>query len=208
MNIPVVYEDDYLVVVDKPSGLLSIPTPKNEPRTLISVLNNDLKEKGAAYRLHPCHRLDKETSGLMVLAKGKSVQQAMMEEFRQRRVKKTYSAFVHGKVLSASGEIKFPIEGKAAVTKYKVNIRKSAFSAVEAEPFTGRTNQIRIHFKSIGHPVVGDTRFAFRKDFTLKAKRLCLHARKLEFFHPRTGKKINLVSELPDYLSDFLNNHG
>jgi 23S rRNA pseudouridine1911/1915/1917 synthase len=144
----------------------------------------------------------------MVFAKGKSIQKALMEEFRQRKVKKTYALFVQGKVLNDSGEIKFPIEGKMALTRYRVVSRKAKFSIIEAEPLTGRTNQIRIHFKYIGHPVVGDSRFAFRKDFVLKSKRLCLHAQKLEFIHPQSHNKISLKAELPLYLRDFIETNG
>ncbi|MCX5709710.1 MAG: RluA family pseudouridine synthase [Candidatus Omnitrophica bacterium] len=208
MNNPIVYEDDYLVVVDKPAGLLSVPTPKNESRTLTSILNDDLKERGLAYRLHPCHRLDRETSGLMIYAKGKAIEEKMMEEFKQRRVKKSYIAFTQGQVSADSGEIKAPIEGKNALTGYKVIERKKDFTVIKAEPKTGRTNQIRIHFKHLGHPIVGDDRFAFRRDFKLRAKRLCLHAEGLEFLHPQTGKNVKLRAPLPEFMEGFLKNHA
>ena len=89
MNIPVVYEDDWLLIADKPAGLLTIPSPGKVRRTLTGILNEDLKKKGLLYRLHPCHRLDRETSGLIIYAKGKSVQKKMMDEFRNGKVKKT-----------------------------------------------------------------------------------------------------------------------
>jgi 23S rRNA pseudouridine1911/1915/1917 synthase len=207
MNIPVVYEDDWLLVVDKPSGLLVIPTPKNEQRTLTSILNEDLEKRGLAYRLHPCHRLDRETSGLIIYAKGKSVQKKMMDVFRDKKIKKTYLAFVQGILSRNQGEIKSPIEGLEAVTKYKVMQRRENFTFAEIMPLTGRTNQIRIHLKEIGHPIVGETRFAFRRDFALKAKRLCLHAQTLEFIHPVTKKNIFLSSILPQDLKKILNSH-
>jgi 23S rRNA pseudouridine1911/1915/1917 synthase len=204
-NIPIIYEDEWLVVVDKPSGLLTIPTPKNEKRTLTSILNDDLTQKAIVYRLHPCHRLDRETSGLVIYAKGKSIQQKMMDVFKARAVKKTYIAFVRGCPSKSEGEIKHPIEGQAALTKYKVIRKKKDFSVVEVSPVTGRTNQIRIHFKQLGNPVLGETKFAFRKDFTVKAKRLCLHAHTLEFTHPVTQKLMQLKSNLPKDLTDLLN---
>ena len=203
-NIPIVFEDDWLVVADKPSGLLTIPTPKNESRTLSSILNNDLIEKGITYRLHPCHRLDRDTSGLVIYAKGKSIQQKMMDEFKARKVLKTYIAFVRGCPTKSEGEMKDPIEGQSALTRYKVIGKKEGFSVVEVSPVTGRTNQIRIHFKQLGNPVMGETRFAFRKDFTIKAKRLCLHAQFLEFMHPVTGKGIKLEARLPADMQAFL----
>jgi RluA family pseudouridine synthase len=204
VNIPIVFEDDWLMVADKPSGLLSIPTPKNEPRTLTSILNHDLIERGVTYRLHPCHRLDRETSGLVIYAKGKSVQKKLMDEFKARKVLKTYIAFVRGCPSKSEGEIRIPIEGQNALTRYKVIGRKEGFSVVEVLPVTGRTNQIRIHFKQLGNPVLGETKFAFRKDFTIKAKRLCLHAHTLEFKHPATGKVISLKAHLPQAMKALL----
>jgi 23S rRNA pseudouridine1911/1915/1917 synthase len=203
-NIPVIYEDDWLLVLDKPSGLLTIPTPKNESRTLTSILNEDLKNKEASFRLHPCHRLDRETSGLIIYAKGKSIQQKMMQEFHHKKVKKAYIAFVQGRLSKNQGEIKIPIEGKSAVTCYRVIQQRKDFSVVEVTPLSGRTNQIRIHFKHLGHPIVGETKFAFRRDFLLRFKRLCLHAKSLEFSHPVTKKIISLNSELPKDLQEFL----
>ncbi|MCX5704727.1 MAG: RluA family pseudouridine synthase [Candidatus Omnitrophica bacterium] len=203
-NIPIVFEDDWLVVADKPSGLLTIPTPKNESRTLTSILNNDLIEKGITYRLHPCHRLDRDTSGLVIYAKGKSIQQKMMDEFKARVVSKTYIAFVRGYPTKSEGEMKDPIEGQSALTRYKVIGKKEGFSVVEVSPVTGRTNQVRIHFKQLGNPIMGETRFAFRKDFTIKVKRLCLHAHTLEFKHPVTGKIISLEAVLPQAMEALL----
>ncbi|OGX18282.1 MAG: hypothetical protein A3K83_05770 [Omnitrophica WOR_2 bacterium RBG_13_44_8b] len=196
MNIPIIYEDDWLQVVNKPSGLLVIPTPRNEKRTLTSILG-----------IHPCHRLDRETSGLIIYAKGKSAQKLMMDEFKQKRVRKTYVAIVQGNLAKNEGRITYPIENRSAVTNYKVIRRGKDFTLVEVMPLTGRTNQIRIHFKNIGHPIVGETVFAFRKDFKLKAKRLCLHAKELEFTHPITKAKIHLDAGLDSFLQEFLNTH-
>jgi len=204
MNIPIIYEDDWLLVVDKPAGLLVIPTPKNEKRTLTSILNENLKKRGLPYRLHPCHRLDRETSGLIIYAKGKSMQKRMMEEFKNKDVKKRYIAFVQGSLLTDQGQITSSIGGQSAITKYRVIERKQDFSIAEVMPLTGRTNQIRIHFKNIGHPLVGESKFAFRKDYKLRAKRLCLHAKAIEFKHPNTGKTISLQTSLPKDLEDFL----
>jgi 23S rRNA pseudouridine1911/1915/1917 synthase len=204
MNIPVVYEDNWLLVLDKPSGLLVIPAANHQSRTLNSILNDNLKERGLLYRLHPCHRLDRETSGLIIYAKGKSAQQKMMLEFKSRRVRKTYVVFAQGLITRNQGEIKNPIEGLPALTRYRVIERKNSFSVVQVMPLTGRTNQIRIHFKLIGHPIVGETKYAFRKDFKLRAKRLCLHAARLGFQHPFTAESISLEAKLPSDMQDFL----
>jgi 23S rRNA pseudouridine1911/1915/1917 synthase len=206
-NIPVVYEDEWLLIVDKPPGLLTIPTPRGETRTLTSILNDEIKKRGDKFNLHPCHRLDKETSGLIIYAKGKSAQQKMMDLFYQHKVDKSYIAFVQGNLARDEGEIKNWIEGKNAITRYKVCQRKKDFSIVEARPLTGRTNQIRIHFKQIGHPVVGDDKFAFRKDFVLRSKHLCLQAKAINFPHPVNAKIISLDIPLAKYLRDFLEKH-
>ena len=196
MNIPIAYEDQWLLVVDKPSGLLTVPTPKNEKRTLTSILN-----------LYPCHRLDRETSGLIIYAKDKGTQQKMMDEFRNRRIKKAYLAFVRGIPQKNQGEIKNRIEGLSAQTRYKVIEKRKDFAILEINPLTGRTNQIRIHLKQIGHPILGESKFAFRRDFTIKAKRLMLQAAGLEFKHPVTGSQLCLRLDLPDDLKKFLESH-
>ncbi len=207
MNIPVIYQDEWLVILDKPSGLLTIPTPKNESRTLDSILNNDLKERGVSYRLHPCHRLDRATSGLIIFAKGKAIQKQMMDLFRQKKIKKTYIAFVQGCPLASSGAINSPIEGQSAQTSYRVIEKRKDYSIVEVNPQTGRTNQIRIHFKRLGHPILGEDVYAFRKDFKIRAKRLCLHARDLEFIHPVTHKLVRVSAGLSDNLRNFYSQH-
>ncbi len=207
MNIPVVYEDNWLLVVDKPSGLLVIPSPKNEPRTLTSILNEDLKKRGLSYRAHPAHRLDRDTSGLIIYAKGKAAQKKMMDEFRRQGVRKTYVAFAQGGLPKDEGRIDLSIENHKALTTYKVLQRRKGFTVVEVTPLTGRTNQIRIHFKHIGHSLLGENRFAFRKDFEVKAKRLCLAATELKFIHPVTQEKIHLKIDLSKDLKEFLVNH-
>ena len=205
--IPVLYEDDWLLIVNKPPGLLTIPAAGKRNRTLVDIVNEGLGQKNIAYRLHPCHRLDRETSGLLILAKGKSAQQAMMELFHQKKIKKSYVAFVHGRPAHTEGVIKNAIEGKPAVSRFRVETLHKDFSVLCVEPETGRTNQIRIHCKTIGHPLVGESKFAFRKDFALRAKRALLHARRLEFQHPFTGKAVRIEAPLPHDMQRFLEGH-
>jgi len=207
MNIPIVFEDDWLLVVNKPAGLLSVPTPRNESRTLTSILNQDAQDRELKYRLYPCHRLDRETSGLLIYAKTKNIEAKMADAFRNREVSKKYIAFVHGKLAHPQGVIGSAIEGKSAITKYKVIEKKNNYSVVEVSPVTGRTNQIRIHFKSIQHPIVGEDKFVFRKDFALRAKRVCLHAKYLEFKHPQTGNVVAVQAPLPADMQKFLAEH-
>ncbi len=200
----IIYEDDSILVIDKPAGMLVIPTPKNETHTLTNLLNRELHGRGIEANAHPCHRIDRETSGLIAYAKGKKTQQLMMEKFRRHEVKKRYIAFVHGRLHRNSGSIDTPIEHKKSVTKYKVLEQRRDFCVVEVEPVTGRTNQIRIHFKSIGHPLVGERRFAFAKDYDLKFRRAALHSCRIEFIHPLTNKALFFTSPLPDDMEKFL----
>ena len=206
----IVYEDDWLIVVDKPSGMLVIPTPRGETRTLTALLNEELDSRGVEANAHPCHRLDRDTSGLIIYAKGKKAQRLMMDEFKERGVKKTYIAFVHGAVKKDFETIEVPIYSRkkrrkeAAITRYKVIERKKDYTVLEVEPVTGRTNQIRIHLKEIGHPLVGEDVYAFRRDFKLRFKRVALHAKVVEFTHPVTKKRLRFDSPLPADMQNFL----
>jgi len=204
----IIYEDEYLIVVDKPSGMLVIPTPHKETNTLTDLLNRELDERHVEANAHPCHRIDRETSGLVIYAKGKKAQQLMMEEFRKKNVKKTYIAFVQGDVRKKFDTIERDIYNKSkgrkesAETKYTVIGKRKDFTMIEATPVTGRTNQIRIHLKSIGHPLVGESIYAFRKDFDLKFKRAALHASYLRFTHPITKEVMEFKSPLPEDMKD------
>jgi len=206
----ILYEDNYLFVIDKPAGMLVIPTPKGETNTLTDLLNDELASRGLDRFAHPCHRLDRETSGLIIYAKGKKVQQLMMDEFKNRAVKKVYIAFAHGTVKKNFDTIEDLIYNKnkgrkeKAITRYKVVGRKKSFTVLELEPLTGRTNQIRIHLKGLGHPLVGESVYAFRKDYELKFKRVALHASYIAFSHPVTRQKMSFVSNLPEDMQHFL----
>lgn len=193
-KIKIVFEDSSIIVVNKPAGILVVPTPKNERYTLTGVL-----------KAYLCHRLDRETSGLIVYAKKKEIQEKMVEMFRKREIKKRYIAFVQGFLRKPKGLIKKRIEGKEALTYYKViEERKKGFSIVQLYPITGRTNQIRIHMKAIGHPIVGERKFAFGKDFPLKFRRCALHSQYIEFRHPLTGRRISFYADIPQDMKKFL----
>lgn len=198
----IMYEDDALLVVEKPSGMLTVATPKKEQHTL-----------SALVKAYPAHRLDRETSGLIIFAKTKEIQQILMDEFRKHAVKKRYIAFAHGRLPQKSAAIDKNVRdnpyeaAKPALTKYKVLEFRRDFSVVEVVPVTGRTNQIRIHFMQIGHPLIGERRFAFAKDFNIKFRRVALHASDIEFKHPLSGEKMCFHSELPVDMQEFLNSH-
>ena len=210
----IIYEDDFLMIIDKPSGMLVIPTPKKETNTLTDLLNRELDACGVESRAYPCHRLDRETSGLIIYAKGKNNQKLMMDEFRKRSVKKRYVVFVQGIVKNNTGVVRNPIynrnknRNEPAITNYKVLERRKGFTILDVEPITGKTNQIRIHLKGIGHPIVGESVYAFRKDFAIKFKRVALHAKKVEFTHPVTKERLSFESPLPEDMENFLKNRN
>ncbi|MEK6733044.1 MAG: RluA family pseudouridine synthase [Candidatus Omnitrophota bacterium] len=206
----IVYEDGHIFVINKPSGMLVVPTPKGETNTLTDLLNQELDRRGAEANAYPCHRIDRETSGLIIYAKGQSIQKIMMEQFKKHLVKKTYIAFVHGIVRKNSDTLKGNVynqkrrKTELMITGFRVLERRKDFTIVEVEPVTGRTNQIRIHFKELGHPLVGESVYAFRKDFKLRFKRVALHSKAVEFSHPVTGKRMNFNLPLPNDMIDFI----
>lgn len=215
-SVAVLYEDDDLVAFDKPAGWLVIPSPHGETHTLTSFVNAQRPDGGA--RLHPCHRLDRDTSGVILYAKGKAVQARMMAAFQKGAVAKIYTAFVRGVPSPLKGTLDRPVRdyhharrfrgdtgrGIPAVTHYRVLERFEGFSVVEVRPVTGRTNQIRIHFSQIGHPLLGERLYALGRDFPVKFRRLALHAAQLSWRDPRSGRTVTAVSPLAPDMQNFL----
>lgn len=207
----VLYEDGECIVFDKPSGLLTIPTDKGGEPSLVEFVREQQGEG-----LHPAHRLDRDTTGVILFAKSKDIQQALMESFKEKNVHKNYIAFVHGRVEQPEGKIRIPIKdfhqrkfnpgapAQSALTHYKVRDYHKDFTVVDVMPITGRTNQIRIHFAKIGHALVGEDKYAFRKDFALRFRRTALHAARLEWPHPNTGKMLVAQSPLAADMVKFL----
>lgn len=208
--LKILYEDDRYIVFDKPAGLLVIPSPKKEKNTLMDIVNRQSASDTKEGRLHPCHRLDRDTSGAILFAKGKHNQQTMMDAFKRQQIEKIYIAFVQGRLKDRAGEIKSFIKdfdqrrfnrhspAKRSITRYKVLEAKKNFSVLEVSPLTGRTNQIRIQFSEIGHPLLGERKYAFGKDFALKFRRTALHAKSLKWFDPVLKKEIKVESPLPE----------
>ena len=205
--IKILYEDDYYIVFDKPANLLVIPTPKNEENTLVNIVNEQYKAPNRDYTLHPCHRLDRETSGIIIFAKGKKNQRLMMDEFKKRTIKKEYLTIVHGNIRYPHGEIKKPIiheKKEPALTRYTTIKTQKLYSVLKVYPITGRTNQIRIHMSMIGHPILGERKYARGKDHRLKFRRVALHAKRIEFLHPITHKHIIIECPIPKDIEEFL----
>jgi 23S rRNA pseudouridine1911/1915/1917 synthase len=200
----ILFEDEHMLAINKPSGILVIPTPKNEKNTLTDRLNDLFEKRGLDVRAHPCHRIDRDTSGVILYAKGKKMQKKIMDLFHEKKVFKKYIAVASGMMPDDSGEIKYNIENKPAVTRYRVLKKTEEYTVCEVEILTGRTNQIRIHFKNIGHPLLGETKYAFRKDFKIKLKRTALHSQQIKFIHPETGENITIIAPIPEDMKRFI----
>jgi len=209
-RVPVLFEDEDLLVVSKPSGLLSVPTPGAQGKTLLDVL----AAQGHAGLL-PVHRLDRDVSGLVVLAKHEAARAALENLFRGRAVKKIYWALVRGRLRPERGSFEDPIRdegaqarihpsGKPATTRWRVLAHHAASSVVEVELVTGRYNQIRLHFAHHDQALVGERKYARGKDDPLRAKRVALHAWRLAFPHPLRGHRIEVEAPLPDDLRQLL----
>jgi len=205
----IIFNDEYLVVVSKIAKILVQPSPKGETITLTSLVAKELAEK-----VFPCHRLDRETTGLIIYARSPSVQRGIAEQFRKGQVKKKYLALVKDHLAKSKGLLdseiidkegkRFGEKVKRAKTLYKVLEEFPNFSVLELAPLTGRTNQLRIQLANIGCPILGETKYAFRKDFEVKFKRLALHAFYLQFLHPVSGEKVNLSIDLASDIKEFL----
>jgi 23S rRNA pseudouridine1911/1915/1917 synthase len=231
-NIPldILFEDESLLVVNKPAGLVVHPAAGNEEHTLVNALlfhcRDSLSGIGGVARPGIVHRLDKETSGCLVVAKNDETHIALSEQFAERRVKKIYQAVLCGELPRESGEIRAAIarhpshrkrmaangddDGRAAHTSYQLIERLNAATLVDAQIHTGRTHQIRVHFQFINHPLVGDETYGARSNLRLKeltnyaAPRVMLHARDLSFEHPRTKKMAAFTAPVPPDFKDAL----
>ena len=224
-KLRIIYEDDALIVVEKKNGLLTVPyNPKSSEMTAYSILKDYVRKQSNRNTVHVVHRLDRETSGLLVFAKSPELQEYMRTYWRQLVTKRTYVALVEGKLAQKEGKItswltenphtamvsSSPVDngGQLAITNYKVlqelesglENPESEISLVELNLETGRTNQIRVHMASLGHPVVGDRKYGHGNDSS-PIDRLCLHARVLEFIHPMTEKKVRFETPLPKEFS-------
>lgn len=224
----VIFEDKFILVIDKPAGMVVNRAKTIKEETVQDWVGDYLKIKGRGIgeRAGIIHRLDKETSGLLLIAKTQKAFEDLQKQFKQRRVEKRYLALVHGKVEPKQGTIEAPITrspfdrkkfgvflgGRAAKTKYKVKkyytLDAKRYTLLELVPTTGRTHQIRVHLKYLGYPVVADAKYAGRK--TARADRQwCprqfLHASFISFTHPRTEKRVRFTCSLPSELQKALN---
>ena len=237
-NIPldIVYEDEFLAVINKPAGMVVHPGAGVQTGTLANAIAFHFAESFAeqnrqdpdSIRIGIVHRLDKDTSGLIVVAKTDEIHEALSEQFREREVYKSYIALVHGSPEQKIGKVEAPIgrnkhnrlrmkvatHGRSALSLWKVRKRYDKFTLLDVEIKTGRTHQIRVHTAYINHPVVGDEIYNEGRDNTImdhtvrnaiaSMPRFFLHAEQLSFTHPKTQERMEFTQPLPSELEDFL----
>ena len=227
MDLKIIFEDKDILLLNKPSGMVVNKANTTKEPTLQDWLEKylRLKDEGIGGRAGIVHRLDKGTSGILIVAKTIKAFENLQEQFKERSIKKSYQCLVHGKIEIKKGQIKAPVGrlpwnrerfgvlpgGRSAETNYEVisyyKNDKDIFSLVNVFPKTGRTHQIRIHMKYLGYPLVADEFYAgrktSRKDRTW-CPRLFLHAKSISFVHPRTNKKLTFLANLPNDLRKVL----
>lgn len=216
-NIPIdiLYQDSDVVIVNKPCGMVVHPAAGNEDRTLVNALLyhvKDLSGIGGEMRPGIVHRLDKDTSGLILIAKNDKAHAALSEQFKERSMEKHYRAVAFGNFPDECGLIDAPIarhpvdrkkmaivpDGKPSQTEWKVLERLKSATYLDVHLLTGRTHQIRVHMHSIGHPLLGDRIYAPNIKTSVHIPRLMLHAYSLSFTHPTSAERITLTAPLPD----------
>lgn len=206
----IVFEDDHLIVIEKQSGLLSIATDKEKRATAYSLLSDHVKKQNIDNKIFVVHRLDRETSGLMLFAKREEVKRQLQDSWNDTIIERSYIAVVEGTVEKPEGVItsylvegktfkvhssQDPKRGKKAVTNYKLLKKNKGYSLLKVNLETGRKNQIRVHLQDIGHCIVGDKKYGASGS---PLKRLGLHAQQLSFIHPTSGEKLDFETKIPN----------
>lgn len=223
--IDILYEDDHLLIVNKPAGMIVHPTHGHYMNTLANAVVHHWLQAGAKYRFRPVHRLDRETSGVLAIAKNPYAHQHISEQMQANEVEKLYLAIVHGRVGPDSGTINAPIDrdpesphvrivteaGYPSVTHFDIVERYESASLVRLRLETGRTHQIRVHMKHIGHPLIGDSLYVpdpgsgyVRTEEEEALGRHALHAAILSFCHPAGGERLRFEAPLPAELRDLI----
>lgn len=208
-KLSIMFEDEHLIVVEKKEGLLSVKSPNTPEESATHLLNRYLRPLGRNYHIYAVHRLDRETSGVMMFAKTKEVQQMLRDNWREYVTERSYVAITEGVIEPSQGRIESYLTedvkkvmhssvenngGQLAITNYKVLQSSGKESLVKLNLETGRKNQIRVHMQSIGHPVAGDVKYG---SHNTRYGRMCLHAETIRFKHPVTGKKLAFSVPVP-----------
>ena len=235
MNLPILFEDNVFLAINKPPGIVvnraesvkgeTVQDWAEDKLTINKLTINKLTHDDFSSRAGIVHRIDKETSGILLIAKTPDAFKELQKQFKERVIKKTYLAIVHGELKPEEGEVRAPVGrlpwnrerfgivpgGKESVTRYtvcKVFMKdEQPFSFIELHPETGRTHQIRVHMKYMNHPILGDYLYAGRKtsrDDRMWAPRVMLHAQKLVCMHPITGTPIEIVAPIPDDMNSII----
>ncbi len=205
----IIYEDQELIVINKPSGLLSMASEREKTKTAYHLVSEYIKQENKKARLFIVHRLDQNTSGVLMFAKNEKIKNDLQASWNDLVLKRGYKAIVEGKMKSKEGTIQTYLketktqlvysskfkEGKLAITHYKTLKENGRYTLLEVYLDTGRKNQIRVHMQALGHPIIGDTKYGAK---TNPIKRLGLHSHKLEFVHPYTKKIMLFEAKEPD----------
>jgi len=229
--LEILYEDEDVAVINKPAGMIVHPGAGADSGTMVAALlhrfgqGEGLSSVGGPLRPGIVHRLDKDTSGAIVIARTDAAHRKLAEDFRDRLVQKTYVALLHGKIKGDAGTIELPVardlrrrarmtarrrEGRPARTDWRARLRVDGFTLIEADLRTGRTHQIRVHFSALGCPVVGDTLYGAPRQERVGSELLpplnrnFLHAARVAFVHPRTARRIEVRAPLPPELTDYV----
>lgn len=228
IDLDIIYEDDHIIIVSKEAGMVTHPAYGNNSHTLVNALLyhcRDLSRLSGEERAGIVHRLDKDTSGLLIAAKNETVHYKLSMMFKDRLIKKTYTALVEGRFEEDRGKIDLPIgrsridrkkmsvsadSGRDSVTRFEVKEEFRQAALLTVRPMTGRTHQIRVHLSYIGHPIIADgtygTRYSEKLAKKIGLKRQFLHAGGLKFTHPITGEEMEFYDDLPEDLSIPLDN--
>ena len=220
LDLNIVYQDDDVLVINKPKGMVVHPAAGNYSKTLVNGLLyelDDLPEINGVLRPGIVHRIDKDTTGLLMVAKSEEAMRSLTEQLKEHSCKREYVALVYGEFAEQKGRINVPIarskldrkkmavdkDGKEAITNFEVLKRYRGFTLIKCVLETGRTHQIRVHMEYIEHPLVGDKVYGRRK--VIGDQGQFLHAKTIGFKHPKTGEWCEFTSELPEYFTNFLN---
>lgn len=217
-NLPILFENSEMIVIDKPSGLLSIPSDKEKGSTAFRMLNDYVQQKDKHNRVFVVHRIDEDTSGVLMMVKNPQLQKALMDDWNNLVSKRGYYAIVEGKMKEKSGTItsylkknaqnmmyssKKKGDGQYSITHYKVVAETDEYSLLDVNIDSGRKNQIRVHLGDLGHHIIGDDKYGNPKN---PIKRLGLHAYELDIRHPLTGKEMKFTAKMPkEFLTLFPN---
>ncbi|MCL2020055.1 MAG: RNA pseudouridine synthase [Oscillospiraceae bacterium] len=217
-KIPIIYEDSYIIVIDKPAGMLSVSTDKETQNTAYRTINDYVKSRHKANRIWIVHRLDRDTSGVMLFAKSERVKLALQDNWEEMAIGREYVAVVSGHVRPVERKITSWLkqtktllvyssnregDGKIAITNYKVRKCKGKYSLLDISLETGRKNQIRVHMKDIGHSIVGDKKYTNTNSTVNPFGRLGLHASALTVKHPASGEEMRFESAIPKSFMNF-----